>query len=213
MGQTNNNCIKEIYQILLICVQGNSESSNYLLKLDLYPKNMNRPPNPDSKVLNYLLHQLKYHRESVSELLKQSVRYTFMENEEDRSDLEKWVVQLKPISQENIEDQTLFVEILSLIMIDPYENPIASCQDVCRKLLFKETKASRGSGSAFERALISFQSPGQENVSPTIQFNNILHEEEFYRRNELFCSVYGKYLSKKDVKFKQITTVDLDFIN
>ncbi|CAD8067163.1 unnamed protein product [Paramecium primaurelia] len=118
------NCIQEIYSVLSLCVQSNPETSYYVLSLEM---------NKES-ILDFLLQQLKYQREHVSNLIKEIVRYTDMSD--TKTSLKKWVNELQPITEENIEDQALYIEILSLMMIDPYENPNSFCQDSCRRLLF-----------------------------------------------------------------------------
>jgi hypothetical protein len=58
----------------------------------------------DLKVLNFLLNQLKYHREPVQNLLKESIRFSDISNENDSSYLMMWIQQLEAITEENIED-------------------------------------------------------------------------------------------------------------
>lgn len=56
-------------------------------------------------------------------MLKESIKYTDISN--DNSYINMWVDKLEEVTEDNIQDQILFVELLSLTMIDPYENPIS----------------------------------------------------------------------------------------
>lgn len=59
------------------------------------------------------------------------------------------------ITEDNIEDLTLFVEILSLMMIDPFESPNQACQDQCRRLIFKKSKNQPNALNPFLKSLIT----------------------------------------------------------
>lgn len=45
----SSNSLEEIYSILLLCIKGNKDSSNYLMKLNL------KPLSTEHKVLKFLL--------------------------------------------------------------------------------------------------------------------------------------------------------------
>ena len=70
------------------------------------------------------------------------------------------------MSEDNIEDQVLFVELLSLIMIDPWETPLSNCQDVVNKKLFP--KSARNERERIE-SLLEFEIVGGQLM---VRFNN-----------------------------------------
>ncbi|CAD8173114.1 unnamed protein product [Paramecium octaurelia] len=186
------NCIKEIYSVLSLCVESNPQTSYYVLSLEM---------NKES-ILDFLLQQLKYQREQVSNLIKESVRYTDMSN--TKSSLKKLVNELQPITEDNIEDQALYIEILSLMMIDPYENPNSLCQDSCRKLLFgKKLKCSQS--LPFQNALVALNIYEEnQNYYPVVQFSpkrdkgtlpQLSHQ--FGSNNPTFCQLYLRFVEKQ----------------
>ncbi|CAD8139457.1 unnamed protein product [Paramecium pentaurelia] len=186
------NCIQEIYDVLSLCVQKNQDTSNYILTLKM---------NKES-ILDFLLQQLKYQRKYISNLIKESVRYTDMS--ESKENIKKWVNQLENLSEENIEDQTLYIEILSLIMIDPYENPNKLCQNACRRLLFG-TKNQQEQQYPFHKVLVSLDIQEENNnYYPIVQFYpkrekglQMQYVNEFGQNNQLFCQLYLKFIDKQ----------------
>ncbi|CAD8052984.1 unnamed protein product [Paramecium sonneborni] len=186
------NCIQEIYDILSLCVQKNSDTSNYVLTLIM---------NKES-ILDFLLQQLKYQRKHISNLIKESVRYTDMS--ESKENIKKWVNQLEDLSQDNIEDQTLYIEILSLIMIDPYENPNLLCQNTCRRLLFG-TKSQQKQSNPFHIALVALDIQEENtNSYPIVQFYpkrqkelQMQYANQFGQNNQIFCQLYLKFIDKQ----------------
>ncbi|CAD8135704.1 unnamed protein product [Paramecium pentaurelia] len=186
------NCIQEIYNVLSLCVQRNSDTSNYVLTLIM---------NKES-ILDFLLEQLKYQRKHISNLIKESVRYTDMS--ESKDNIKKWVNQLENLSEDNIEDQTLFIEILSLIMIDPYENPNQLCQNTCRRLLFG-TKNKQEQQYPFHKALVALDIQEENNnYYPIVQFYpkrekglQMQYANEFGQNNQIFCQLYLKFIDKQ----------------
>ncbi|CAD8151578.1 unnamed protein product [Paramecium octaurelia] len=186
------NCIQEIYSLLSLCVQSNPETSNYVLSLEM---------NKES-ILDFLLQQLKHQREHVSNLIKESVRYTDMSD--TKASIKKWVNELQPLTEDNIEDQALYIEILSLMMIDPYENPNSLCQDSCRRLLFG-TKRKPDSSLPFQKALIALDIY-EENQSyyPVVQFSPkrekgmlLQLSHQFGQNNPTFCQLYLRFVEKQ----------------
>ncbi|CAD8133367.1 unnamed protein product [Paramecium octaurelia] len=186
------NCIQEIYDVLSLCVQKNQDTSNYVLTLKM---------NKES-ILDFLLQQLKYQRKHISNLIKESVRYTDMS--ESKDNIKKWVNQLENISEDNIEDQTLYIEILSLIMIDPYENPNILCQNACRRLLFG-TKSQQEQQSPFHNVLVSLDiQEDNNNMYPIVQFypkrdkgSYMQYVNQFGQNNQMFCQLYLKFIDKQ----------------
>ncbi|TNV75003.1 hypothetical protein FGO68_gene1012 [Halteria grandinella] len=185
------NCIQEVYTILNLCVQSNPSTSYYVLNLKM---------NGES-ILDFLLQQLKYQRLHVSNLIKESVRYTDMSD--TKSNITKWVKQLQPLTEENIEDQSLYIEILSLMMIDPYENPNYLCQNICRRLLFRK-KENSNEPTPFELALVSLDIKEEEANCPIVLFSpkrekgqlqNISYQ--FGQNNPTFCQLYSRFIEKQ----------------
>ncbi|CAD8087418.1 unnamed protein product [Paramecium sonneborni] len=187
------NCIQEIYYVLSLCVQCNPETSNYVLNLEM---------NKES-ILEFLLKQLKNQREHVSNLIKESVRYTDMSDA--KSSIKKWVNELQPITEVNIEDQALYIEILSLMMIDPYENPNSLCQDTCRRLLFG-TKNKPDSSLPFQKALIALDIYEENSKQyPVVQFSpkrekgTLLQLSHLFgQNNPTFCQLYLRFVEKQN---------------
>ncbi|KAM3134788.1 hypothetical protein pb186bvf_013113 [Paramecium bursaria] len=201
-SERQKNCIVEIYLILQLCVQSSSQTSDFIFTLKIC----------NEMILIFLLKQLKYHRKQVSDLLKETVRYTDMNDESVAIHLEKWIQQLQDVTDNNIEDQTLFIELLSLMMIDQFENPNQVCQDQCRKLLFKP----RQQGD--QMTPITFGLFESAQPIPYIQFNDFMGRDYQYfpYKNQMFCTFYNRYVDRQLRNYVstnqiQITKVSFDF--
>ncbi|CAD8067155.1 unnamed protein product [Paramecium primaurelia] len=186
------NCITEIYSFLSLCVQSNPKTSNYVLSLQMY----------NESILVFLLQQLEHQRDGVSNLIKETVRYT--DKTDIKTSLEKWVNQLQPITEKNIEDQALYIEIISLMMIDPYENPKSFSQNSCRKLLFGKKHHSDQS-FPFSKALIALDIQEENNnyypyvlFSPKREKGTLLQlSNQFGENNPIFCQLYLRFVEKQ----------------
>jgi hypothetical protein len=63
------------------------------------------------------------------------------------------------------------MDLLSLIMVDPYETPIQTCQDVINKMLFGKDKQNIGSRDSPDKCLVNFALNNYNNEL-TISFNH-----------------------------------------
>jgi hypothetical protein len=98
-------------------------------------------------------------------------------------------------------------------MIDPYEIPLPSSQDLCRRLLFKDGKKS--GDSQFNRSLLSLALSGADK-QVMVQFKSPYPRDTMISQNEVFCMIYAKYARKKNgatISLSRTKDFELDFIS
>ncbi|KAL4442528.1 hypothetical protein ABPG74_006930 [Tetrahymena malaccensis] len=115
-----------LYDILIKCIQGNSQCSSFVLKMQKD---------------NFLFNQIKYHKSEVVMLLKEATRYVDGDQKEQNvENMKKWVSKIQQISASNVQEQTFIIELLCLSITDHLEQPITEYQNSLRKLLFNQPR-------------------------------------------------------------------------
>ncbi|EAR93160.2 cation channel family protein (macronuclear) [Tetrahymena thermophila SB210] len=118
--------ISVLYDILIKCIQGNSQCSSFVLKMQKD---------------NFLFNQIKFHKSEVVMLLKEATRYVDGDQKEQNvENMKKWVSKIQQISAANVQEQTFIIELLCLSITDHLEQPITEYQNSLRKLLFNQPR-------------------------------------------------------------------------
>ncbi|EGR30317.1 hypothetical protein IMG5_135140 [Ichthyophthirius multifiliis] len=179
------NIVTSLYNILNLCIRGNQDCASYLLNFQ------------DD---NFLIDQLKYHKEPVTLLLKEAVRYA--ESGTNEINVLKWIQKLQTVSEENIQEQTFIIELLSLSITDPLENSISQFQHACRKQLFRQKKfknedyEEEGIDQITNPIEISLFNFSIEDKKPIIIFNCKNSQQDFLEKNQNLCNLYKKARTK-----------------
>lgn len=105
-----NKVVEDIYNALFRCIMGNSECSKYILSNDL-------------NFVTFMIQQYHLYKRSITRVLMEAIKC--MNGEEIMSDiLRKWVNMLRPVNPQNIEDQTFYINLVKLSVVDGQGTPL-----------------------------------------------------------------------------------------
>lgn len=94
--------------------------------------------------------------QDVKLLVREAIKWMEESDEREQRNIANWCRKVQNITPMNIGIQIFVAEVLSLTMVDPFEEAIADNQKYCKKILFKTIKDKKPSNQSNEQIVRKF---------------------------------------------------------